>query len=175
MQTVKLNNGVQMPILGFGVFQVTNAEECESNVLDAIQTGYRLIDTAASYMNEEAVGDAIKKSGVDRKELFITTKLWVQDTGYEKTKGAFEKSLNKLQMDYVDLYLIHQPFGDVHGSWRAMEELYKGGQARAIGVSNFYPDRVMDIITFNEIVPAVNQIETNPFNQQIDAQKFLKE
>ena len=136
--------------------------------------GYRMIDTAASYMNEKAVGDAIKKSGVDRKELFITTKLWVQDTGYEKTKGAFEKSLNKLQLDYLDLYLIHQPYGDIHGSWRAMKEFYKNGKVRAIGVSNFHPDRIMDLITFNEVVPAVNQIETHPFNQQIDTQKFLQ-
>jgi diketogulonate reductase-like aldo/keto reductase len=128
MQTVKLNNGVEMPILGFGVFQVTDQEECERSVLDAIQTGYRLIDTAASYMNEEAVGNAIKKSGVPREELFVTTKLWVQDTGYEKTKKAFERSLQRLQLDYLDLYLIHQPYGDVHGSWRAMEELYKAGK-----------------------------------------------
>ena len=124
-------------------------------------------------MNEDAVGNAIKKSGVAREDLFITTKLWVQDAGYEKTKKAFEKSLNKLQLDYLDLYLIHQPFGDVHGSWRAMEELYKEGKVKAIGVSNFHPDRVMDIIAFNEIVPAVNQIETHPFNQQIETQKFL--
>ncbi len=175
MQTIKLNNGVEMPILGFGVFQIADVKECEKSVLNAINVGYRLIDTAASYMNEAAVGEAIKKSGVDRKELFITTKLWVQDTGYEKTKRAFEESLNKLQLEYLDLYLIHQPYGDVHGSWRAMEELYKNGKVRAIGVSNFHPDRVMDIITFNEIVPAVNQIETHPFNQQIETQKFLKE
>ncbi len=173
MQNVILNNGVKMPILGFGVFQVTDHKECETGVLNAIETGYRLIDTAASYMNEAAVGNAIKNSGVARKDLFITTKLWLQDTGYEKTKIAFEKSLNKLQSDYLDLYLIHQPYGDVHGSWRAMEELYKSGKVRAIGVSNFQPDRVMDIITFNEIVPAINQIETHPFNQQIETQKFL--
>ena len=164
-----------MPILGFGVFQVPDLKECENSVLDAIETGYRLIDTAASYINESAVGNAIKKSGVPREELFITTKLWVQDTGYEKTKKAFEKSLNKLQLDYLDLYLIHQPYGDVHGSWRAMEELYKNGKVKAIGVSNFQPDRIMDIITFNEVVPAVNQIETHPFNQQIETQKFLTE
>lgn len=164
-----------MPILGFGVFQVTDLKECENSVLDAIEIGYRLIDTAASYMNESAVGNAIKKSGVRREELFITTKLWVQDTGYEKTKKAFEKSLNKLQLDYLDLYLIHQPYGDVHGSWRAMEELYKNGKVKAIGVSNFYPDRLMDLITFNEVVPAVNQVETHPFNQQIENQKFLTE
>lgn len=175
MKKVVLNNGVEMPILGFGVFQVNDPKECESSVINAIETGYRLIDTAASYMNEKAVGNAIKKSGVARKELFITTKLWVQDTGYENTKSAFEKSLNKLQLDYLDLYLIHQPYGDVHGSWRAMQELYKSGKIKAIGVSNFQPDRVMDLITFNEIAPAVNQIETHPFNQQIDAQKFLLE
>jgi len=175
MQNIKLNNGIEMPILGFGVFQVSDLNECEKSVLDAIETGYRLIDTAASYMNESAVGKAIRKSGVKRKDLFITTKLWVQDTGFEKTKKAFERSLNRLQMDYLDLYLIHQPFGDVHGSWRAMEELYKAGKIRAIGISNFQPDRVMDIIAFNEVVPAVNQIETHPFNQQTEAHQFLKE
>lgn len=175
MQKVVLNNGVEMPLLGFGVFQVNDPKECEESVIWAIETGYRLIDTAASYMNEYAVGNAIKKCGVAREELFITTKLWVQDTGYENTKKAFEKSLNKLQLDYLDLYLIHQPYGDVHGSWRAMEELNKAGKVKAIGVSNFQPDRVMDMITFNEIVPAVNQIETHPFNQQIETQKFLTE
>jgi diketogulonate reductase-like aldo/keto reductase len=175
MKEVLLNNGIKMPILGFGVFQVTDQKECENGVLSAIETGYRLIDTAASYMNETAVGNAIKNSGVPRNELFITTKLWVQDTGFEKTKKAFEKSLNKLQLDYLDLYLIHQPYGDVHGSWRAMEELYKNGKVKAIGVSNFQPDRVMDIITFNEVIPAVNQIETHPFNQQIETQNFLTE
>jgi len=162
-----------MPILGFGVFQVPDLKECENSVMNAIETGYRLIDTAASYMNETAVGIAIKKSSVPREDLFITTKLWVQDAGYEKTKIAFEKSLKKLQLDYLDLYLIHQPFGDVHGAWRAMEELYKNGRVRAIGVSNFQPDRIMDIIAFNEIVPAVNQVETHPFNQQAENQKFL--
>jgi 2,5-diketo-D-gluconate reductase A len=175
MQKVVLNNGVEMPILGFGVFQVTDQKECENSVFDAVETGYRLIDTAASYLNETAVGNAINKSGVPREDLFITTKLWVQDTGYEKTKKAFGKSLNKLQLDYLDLYLIHQPYGDVHGSWRAMEELYKAGKIKAIGVSNFPPDRVMEIIAFNEVVPAVNQIETHPFNQQIEVQKFLTE
>ena len=175
MQKVVLNNGIEMPILGFGVFQVADQKECENSVLAAIETGYRLIDTAASYKNETAVGNAIKISGVPREEMFITTKLWVQDTGYENTKKAFEKSLSKLQLDYLDLYLIHQPFGDVHGSWRAMEELYRNGKVRAIGVSNFQPDRIMDIIAFNEVVPAVNQIETHPFNQQIEVQKFLTE
>lgn len=175
MQKVILNNGIEMPILGFGVFQVTDLKECENGVLGAIETGYRLIDTAASYMNETAVGNAIKKSGVPREDLFITTKLWVQDTGYEKTKKAFEKSLNKLQLEYLDLYLIHQPYGDVYGSWRAMQDLYKEGKIKAIGVSNFQPDRIMDLITFNEVVPAVNQVEVHPFNQQIEVQKFLTE
>jgi 2,5-diketo-D-gluconate reductase A len=175
MQKVVLNNGVEMPILGFGVFQVPDLNECERAVLDALEIGYRLIDTAASYMNENAVGNAIKKSGVSREDMFITTKLWVQDTGYEKTKKAFEKSLNKLQLEYLDLYLIHQPYGDVHGSWRAMEELYNTGKVKAIGVSNFQPDRLMDLITFNEVIPAVNQIETHPFNQQTENQKFLTE
>jgi len=175
MEKVILNNGVEMPILGFGVFQVTDLDECEQSVLNAIETGYRLIDTAASYGNETAVGNAVKKSGVAREELFITTKLWVEDTGYGKTKKAFEKSLNKLQLDYLDLYLIHQPYGDIHGSWRAMEELYRAGKIKAIGISNFHPDRVVDLMAFNEIVPAVNQIETHPFNQQIETKKFLQE
>ncbi|MBD2701555.1 aldo/keto reductase [Spirosoma sp. BT702] len=173
MQQVVLNNGVEMPILGFGVFQVPDPAECERSVLDAIATGYRLIDTAASYGNEEAVGKAIKKSGVPRKDLFITTKLWIQSDGYEGTKKAFENSLRKLQLDYLDLYLIHQPFGDVYGEWRAMQELYKEGKIRAIGVSNFLPDRLIDLIIHNEIVPAVNQIETHPFHQQVDTQQFL--
>jgi 2,5-diketo-D-gluconate reductase A len=175
MQKAILNNGVEMPILGFGVFQVPDLRECERSVLDAIQTGYRLIDTAAAYQNEEAVGKAIKKSGVAREELFITTKVWVQDAGYENTKKAFEKSSSQLGLDYLDLYLIHQPYGDVYGSWRAMEELYGEGRIRAIGVSNFHPDRIMDLIVHNKVVPAINQIETHPFHQQIDAQKFLEE
>src|SRR5215213_4232822 len=175
MKSVKLNNGVEMPILGFGVYQIPDAAECEQSVYDAIQSGYRLIDTAAAYMNEKAVGKAIKRSGVPREELFITTKLWIQDAGYENAKKAFQESLQKLQLDYLDLYLIHQPFGDVYGSWRAMEELYQEGRARGIGVSNFYPDRLIDLIVHNKIVPAVNQIETHPFNQQIETQKFLQE
>uniref|UniRef100_UPI00356370EE aldo/keto reductase n=1 Tax=Draconibacterium sp. TaxID=1965318 RepID=UPI00356370EE len=146
-----------------------------TSVLNAIETGYRLIDTASSYMNEIAVGNAIKKSGVSREEIFVTSKLWVQHTGYENTKISFEKSLEKLQLDYLDLYLIHQPYGDIHGSWKAMQELYKHGKVRAIGVSNFQPDRLMDIITFNEITPAVNQVETHPFNQQIETQQFMTE
>jgi 2,5-diketo-D-gluconate reductase A len=175
MQKVLLNNGVEMPILGFGVFQVTNAEECERSVYEALRTGYRLIDTAAAYLNEEAVGKAIKRSGVAREELFVTTKLWIQDAGYESAKVAFEKSLKRLQLDYLDLYLIHQPFGDVYGSWRAMEELYREGRIRAIGVANFEPDRIMDLIMHNKVIPAVDQIETHPFCQQIETQRFLKE
>ncbi|RII25261.1 MAG: 2,5-diketo-D-gluconic acid reductase [Geobacter sp.] len=175
MEKIILNNGVEMPILGFGVFQVSDAKECERSVSDALQVGYRLIDTAASYMNEEAVGNAIRNSGVDRHELFVTTKLWVQDAGYDNTRKAFDKSLAKLQLEYLDLYLIHQPYGDIYGSWRAMEELYRKGKVRAIGVSNFHPDRVMDLILHNEVIPAVNQIETHPFCQQIETQRFLQE
>ena len=175
MENVVLNNGIEMPILGFGVYQVTDASECETSVINAISSGYRLIDTASAYGNEQAVGKAIKKSGVPRDELFITTKIWVADVSYEKAKKALEKSLKNLDLDYLDLYLIHQPFGDVHDAWRAMEELYKGGKIRAIGISNFQPDRVMDMIIFNEVVPAVNQIETHPFNQHIETQKFLIE
>lgn len=175
MQKIVLNNGVKMPLLGFGVFQVPNPIECENSVAEALKTGYRLIDTAAAYLNEQAVGNAIKKSDIPREEIFVTTKVWIQDSGYDKTKKAFETSLKKLQLDYLDLYLIHQPFGDVYGSWRAMEELYKAGMIKAIGVSNFHPDRVMDLIIHNEIIPAVNQIETHPFFQQIETQKFLEE
>jgi len=175
MQKVKLNNGVEMPILGFGVFQVTDLAECERSVLDAINTGYRLIDTAASYGNEEAVGKAIKRSGVAREELFITTKVWIQSNGYEGTRRSFENSLKLLGLDYLDLYLMHQPLGDVYGEWRAMQDLYKEGRVRAIGVSNFHPDRLIDLIIHNEIVPAVNQIETHPFHQQIETQQFLQE
>ena len=175
MQKIVLNNGVEMPILGFGVFQIEDLAECERSVHDAIDVGYRLIDTAASYGNEEAVGNAIKTSGVPRDELFVTTKLWIADTGFEKTKRAFDRSMKRLQLDYLDLYLIHQPYGDVFGSWRAMEELYREGRIKAIGVSNFQPDRVMDFIVHNEVVPAVDQIETHPFHQQVKTQKFLTE
>ncbi|PWB21742.1 aldo/keto reductase [Flavobacterium sp. HTF] len=175
MYNIKLNNGVEMPILGFGVFQMQDMAECEQAVVDAIETGYRLIDTAASYMNEKAVGKGIKRSGIAREELFVTTKLWVSDAGYENTKTAFEKSLELLQLDYLDLYLIHQPYGDIYGSWRAMQELYQEGKVKAIGVSNFHPDRVMDLITNTGFVPAVNQIETHPFHQQNETQKFLQE
>ena len=163
-----LNNGVEMPVLGFGVYQVEETV-CEQCVCDAIAAGYRSIDTASAYLNERAVGRAIRRSGVPREELFITTKLWVQDAGYESTKRALAKSLERLQLDYLDLYLIHQPFGDVYGSWRAMEELYREGAVRAIGVSNFQPDRLGDLILHNEVVPAVNQVETHPFCQQTEA------
>lgn len=175
MQTVVLNNGLKLPLLGFGVFQVTDTNECERSVIDAIETGYRLIDTAASYLNEEAVGKGIKQSGIRREELCITTKLWIQRNGFEGAKRAFDNSLQRLQLDYLDLYLIHQPIGDVYGEWRAMEEIYREGRIRAIGVCNFQPDRLMDLMIHNEIIPAVNQIETNPFNQQIEPQKFLQE
>jgi len=173
MQNIKLNNGVEIPILGFGVFQIADPTECERSVVDAIQTGYSHIDTAASYQNEEAVGRGIKQGGVAREKLFITTKLWIQRDGYEGTINAFEGSLKRLQLDYIDLYLIHQPFGDVYGEWRAMEELYQQGKVRAIGVSNFQTDRIMDLMIHNKITPAINQIEVNPFQQQIDTQKFL--
>ncbi|MCX7720829.1 MAG: aldo/keto reductase [Dictyoglomus thermophilum] len=177
MKEIILNNGVRMPILGYGVFQIP-PEQCEECVYNAILVGYRLIDTAASYMNEEAVGRAIKRAIqegiVKREDLFITTKLWIQDTGYESTKKAFGKSLKRLQLEYIDLYLIHQPFGDVHCSWKAMEELYKDGFVRAIGVSNFYPDRLMDLIAFHEIVPAVNQIEIHPFYQRYEDVEFMR-
>ena len=175
MQTVTLNNGVEMPILGFGVFQMTDAGECERSVRDALEVGYRLIDTAASYGNEAEVGRAIQASGVARNEIFITTKLWIADAGYEKTKAAFERSMQRLQLDVLDLYLIHQPYGDVFGAWRAMEELYHAGRIKAIGVSNFHPDRVMDFLVHGDVAPAVNQIETHPFHQQIETQKFLQE
>lgn len=175
MQNVKLNNGVEIPVLGFGVFQITDAGECERSVIEAIQSGYTHIDTAASYQNEEAVGRGIKRSGIAREKLFITTKLWIQRNGYEGTLRAFDNSLKRLQLDYIDLYLIHQPYGDVYGEWHAMEELYQQGKARAIGVSNFQPDRVMDLIIHNQITPAVNQIEVNPFQQQISTQKFLED
>jgi len=175
MKTTKLNNGVEMPILGFGVFQITDPKECEQAVYDAIMSGYRLIDTAASYGNEEYVGNAIKRSGIPRDQLFITTKLWVSDAGEEKAALAFERSLERLQLDYLDLYLIHQPYGDVYGSWRAMEKLYKAVKIRAIGVSNFQSDRLVDLILHNEIAPAVNQVETNPFYQQADSQEVMLE
>ena len=166
MQTVTLNSGVEMPILGYGVFQIP-AEETEQAVTDALQAGYRLLDTAA-YGNEEAVGRAIASSGIPREELFITTKLWIHDTGEQATPKAFDVSLRRLGLDYLDLYLIHQPYGDVYGAWRAMQDLYRAGRVRAIGVSNFYPDRLVDLIEHNEIVPAVNQVETHPYFQRVD-------
>lgn len=175
MKYVKLLNGVEMPILGFGVYQIPDLEECERVVLEAIEVGYRSIDTAQVYGNEEAVGNAIKKSGVDRKEFFITTKVWISNSGYEKAKVSIEESLKKLQTDYIDLLLIHQPFGDYYGTYRAMEEYYKAGKLRAIGVSNFYPDRFVDIVNFVEIKPMINQVETHVFNQQIIPQEIMKE
>ena len=175
MKYVKLLNGVKMPILGFGVYQIPDLEECERVVLEAIEVGYRSIDTAQVYGNEEAVGNAIKKSGVDRKEFFVTTKVWISNSGYEKAKASIEESLKKLQTDYIDLLLIHQPFGDYYGTYRAMEEYYKAGKLRAIGVSNFYPDRFVDIVNFVEIKPMINQVETHVFNQQIIPQEIMKE
>ena len=174
MEFVTLSNGVKMPLEGFGVFQVPEADVCEKAVLDAIKTGYRLIDTAAAYFNEEAVGSAIKKCGVPREELFITTKLWIQDAGYENAKKAFETSLKKLGLDYLDLYLIHQPFSDYYGSWRAMEELYNEGKIRAIGVCNFYPERLADLCVNAKVVPMVNQVELHPFFAQGDALENMK-
>ena len=174
MEYVTLNNGVKMPQLGFGVFQIKDPAECEQAVVDAVSTGYRLIDTAASYGNEEAVGKAIKRCGVPRAELFITTKLWISDTTYEGAKAAFQKSLDRLGLDYLDLYLIHQPLNDYYGAWRAMEELYKEGKVRAIGVCSFYPDRLADLIAFNEVAPAVNQVEANVFFQQNESQKYMQ-
>lgn len=173
--TVTLNNGVEMPMLGFGVFQVPDPDECERSVVHALRTGYRLIDTAASYGNEEAVGRAIQRSGVPRGDIFVTTKLWLLDAGYDQAKRAYDRSLDRLQLDYVDLFLIHQPIGDVYGAWRAMEELHREGRIRAIGVSNFHPDRVMDFMMRHEVAPAVDQIETHPFHQQIEAHAFLEE
>lgn len=174
MKSIILNNGIEMPLVGLGVYQIEDSKECEQTVLTAISSGYRLIDTATFYRNETAVGNAIKKSSVPREDLFITTKLWVQDTGYENTKRAFEASLKKLQVDYIDLYLLHQAMGDYYGSWRAMEDLYREGKIRAIGISNFFPDRVVDFIAHNEVVPAVNQIEVNPFYQREEDIEVLK-
>ena len=174
MQTVKLNNGVEMPILGFGVYQVPDHNECERVVSEALETGYRLIDTAQAYFNEEAVGSAIKKSGVDRKDIFLVTKVWVSNGGYEKAKASIDESLKKLQTDYLDLILIHQPFNDYYGTYRAMEEAYKNGKTRAIGVSNFYPDRFVDLSHFCEIQPMINQVETHVFQQQKAAKEIMK-
>ncbi|KAB8060150.1 aldo/keto reductase [Janthinobacterium sp. FT14W] len=175
MDRVTLNNGIAMPVAGYGVFQIPDPAECERSVIKAIASGYRLIDTAASYLNEAAVGRGIAHGGVAREDLFVTSKLWVQHTGYERTTQAIDDSLQRLQLDYLDLYLIHQPFGDVHGSWRAMQDAYRSGKLRAIGVSNFHTDRLMDLIAFNDIAPAVNQIEINPFHQQADSVAFMLE
>ncbi len=175
MQHITLNNGVSMPMLGFGVYQIPDADLCEACVTAALAAGYRHIDTAAAYLNEEAVGKALRKSGLRRDEIFLTTKLWLQDTGYEATRNAFEASLKRLGTSYVDLYLIHQPFGDVYGSWRAMEDLYEEGKIRAVGVSNFPPDRLVDLILHNHIAPAVNQVETHPFCQQKEAMAVMEE
>ena len=175
IETVKLNNGVEMPLEGFGVFQMPDPAVCEQAVLDAIATGYRLIDTAAAYMNEEAVGKAIAKCGVPREELFITTKLWVQDASYEGARKAIETSMRKLGLDYIDLYLIHQPIGDYIGAWRAMEEAYKAGKLKAIGVCNCYPQILADICETVEVKPAVNQVELHPFFQQENALALMKE
>lgn len=172
MEYVTLNNGIKMPAIGFGVYQVSNQAQCEQAVLDAIETGYRLIDTAQAYANEVAVGNAIKKSGVAREELFITTKVWVSNYGYEKAKASVEESLNKLQLDYIDLVLLHQPFNDYYGAYRALVDLYKEGKIKAIGVSNFYPDRLVDLAIFSEVKPAINQVEVNVFHQQKNAQTY---
>ena len=172
MEYITLNNGVKMPILGYGVYQISK-EDCESCVLNAIKTGYRLIDTAQSYFNEESVGNAIEKCGVPREELFITTKVWISNYGYDKTRESVLNSMKKLKVDYLDLVLLHQPFGDYYGAYHALEDLYKEGKLRAIGISNFYPDRLSDICAFNEITPQINQVETNPFNQQIEAQENM--
>jgi 2,5-diketo-D-gluconate reductase A len=175
MEHVTLNNGVAMPILGFGVFQIPDAAQCEQVVTDALAVGYQLIDTASAYLNEDAVGRAIRASGIPREEIFVTTKLWIQDAGYDTTKVAFSKSLSRLGLDYLDLYLIHQPLGDYFGAWRAMQELYQDGLVRAIGVSNFYPDRLVDLIDHNEVTPAVNQIETHVYFQRIHDQQIMRD
>lgn len=175
MEYTMLNNGVKMPLLGFGVYMMTDLEECEKSVLHAIETGYRLLDTSSAYFNEEAVGRAIKKSGIPREELFVTTKLWIQDAGYENAKAGFETSLQKLGLDYLDLYLIHQPCGDCYGSWRAMTELYQEGRIRAIGVCNFNSDRLVDFVMNNELLPAINQVEFHPYFQQKKAEEIMRE
>lgn len=174
MNTVKLNNGIEMPLIGYGVYQISPTE-CERCVSDALQVGYRLIDTAQAYHNEESVGNAVRKSGIDRKDIFIVSKIWISNYGYEKAKNSIEESLHKLQTDYIDLMLLHQPFCDRYGAYRALEEAYKEGKLRAIGVSNFYPDHFIDIASNMEIVPAINQVETHVFNQQIEAQRIMEE
>lgn len=173
MEYVTLRNGVKMPQLGYGVYQVSK-EECEKCVLDALKVGYRHLDTAQSYFNEEEVGNAIVKSGIPREEIFLTTKVWIEHYGYEETKKSVFESLQKLKSNYIDLVLLHQPFGDYYGAWRALEDLYAQGIIRAIGISNFYPDRMVDICSFARIAPMVNQVETHPHNQQIEAQKWME-
>lgn len=175
METVTLANGIKMPILGYGVYQVDDLEECERVVSEAIEVGYRSIDTAQAYGNESAVGNAIKNSGIPREKFFITTKVWISNAGYEKAKASIDESMRLLQTDYLDLVLIHQPFNDYYGTYRALEEYYKAGKLKAIGVSNFYPDRFIDISEFSEIPPMVNQVETHVFNQQVEAQKIMEE
>lgn len=175
MDKIKLNNNLEMPLLGFGVFQIDGLKQCEESVLHALDTGYRLIDTAVAYGNEEAVGNAIRRSGIDRKEIFITSKAWISYDGYKETLASFEQTLEKLQTDYLDLYLIHMPFGDYHGIWHAMEELHKAGKIKAIGVCNFLEDRLVDLILSHEIVPAINQVEMHPFNQQQELRKIMTE
>ena len=174
MEFVTLNNGLKMPKVGFGVYQIKNQEQCKQAVLDAIDVGYRLIDTAQSYGNEEAVGKAIQETQVPRSELFITTKVWISNYGYEKAKASVEESLKKMQLDYIDLVLLHQPFNDYYGAYKALEDLYKEGKIKAIGVSNFYPDRLVDLVLYSEVKPAVNQVEVNVFHQQIEAQTYNK-
>nr|WP_300308167.1 aldo/keto reductase [uncultured Anaerostipes sp.] len=174
MKQILLNNGVKMPVEGYGVFQISDEAQCEQCVLDALETGYRLFDTAAAYYNEAAVGRAVRESGIPRDEIFITTKLWVQDAGYDQTLAAFEQSRKNLGLDYVDLYLIHQPFGDYYGAWRAMEDLYREGIVKAIGVSNFSPERIVDLCMNHEIKPSVNQIEIHPFYQQEEALRVMR-
>ncbi len=174
MKQIQLNNGITIPTLGFGVFQITDEKECEVSVLTALKTGYRLIDTAACYGNERVVGNAIKKSAIPREEIFLSSKVWIQDAGYEKTKESFRKTLENLQTDYLDLYLIHMPYGDYYGSWKAMEELYEEGKIKAIGVCNFETDRLVDLILNNKIVPAINQIELHPFHQQTSLREVMK-
>lgn len=174
MNTVELNNGLKMPLLGFGVFQITDQQICEQSVLTALQTGYRMIDTAACYGNERTVGTAVQKSGIARKEMFLVSKVWIQDAGYEKTKASFEKTLRNLQTDYLDLYLIHMPYGDYHGSWQAMEDLYREGRIKAIGVCNFLPDRLLDLILSHNISPMINQIELHPFSQQKQLREIMQ-
>ncbi|HPJ88843.1 MAG TPA: aldo/keto reductase [Thermotogota bacterium] len=174
MDYVTLNNGVQMPVLGYGVYQIADLDECERCVLDAIEVGYRSIDTAQAYYNEEAVGRAVKKSGLPREEFFVTTKIWISNGGYERAAASIEESLRKLQMDYIDLLLIHQPFNDYYGTYRAMQEAYRAGKLGSIGVSNFYPDRLIDFCNFVDVVPAVNQVETHVFQQQKKAHEIME-